>query len=101
MSDKNYEAWRSWTLDEVFQETEKILRAAEYPPNASFSPMAIHYYREGFLLEFRHRGETFATTWLSEHESKEALCAWAIAQATRFVKERKEQKRMLLSKRAR
>jgi hypothetical protein len=77
-----------------------ILQSAEYPPNASFSPMALHYYKEGFLLELRHRGETFATTWLSEHDSKEALCAWAIDEATRFVKTRKEQKRRLLQRRS-
>lgn len=95
------EAWRNWTLDEVFNETEKILSAAEYPPNASFSPMALHYYREGFLLELRHRGDTFATTWLSEHDSKDALIAWAIEQAKQFVKVRKEQKRKLLRRRLR
>lgn len=94
-----YEAWRTWTLDEVARETEKILQAAEYSPNASFSPMAIHYYREGLLLELRHRSETFATTWLSEHPSKEALCEWCMEQATRFVRERKRQKQMLLRQR--
>lgn len=96
---KNYEAWRTWTLDDVARETEIILKAAEFSPNSSFSPMAIHYYREGMLLELRHRSETFATTWLSEHPSKEALCEWACEQATRFVRERKAQKRQLLKRR--
>jgi hypothetical protein len=96
-----YDAWRSWTLNEVAEETERILRAAEYSPNASYSPMVIHYYREGFLMELRHRDTVFATTWLSEHPSKEALCQWAVETATAFVKSRKEQKRQLLQKRAR
>lgn len=52
-------------------------------------------------MELRHRDTVFATTWLSEHESKEALCEWAIKTATAFVKSRKEQKRQLLRKRAR
>lgn len=97
---KTYEAWRSWTLNEVAEETDIILRAAEFSPNASHSPMVIHYYREGFLMELRHRETAFATTWLSEHESKEALCAWAVEKATSFVKMRKEQKRQLLQKRS-
>jgi hypothetical protein len=96
----SYDAWRTWTLDDVVRETEKILRLGEYPPNASFSPMALHYYREGILLELRHRNEAFATTWLSEHPSKEALCQWAAEQATAFVNQRKRYKRRLLRRRA-
>lgn len=94
-----FEAWRDWTLEDVVEETEKILSVAEYPSNASFSPMALHYYREGLLLELRHRNETFATTWLSEHPSKEALCQWAMEQAKAFVEKRKAQKRLLLRQR--
>lgn len=96
----NYESWRNWTLDEVVEETRKILEVAEYPPNASFSPMALHYYREGMLLELRHRNEVFAATWLSEHASKEALCQWCMAEATRFVNERKKYKQKLLRRRS-
>ena len=101
MSDETYyDAWRSWTLDDVVKETEKILKLGEYPPNASFSPMALHYYREGILLELRHRNQTFATTWLYEHPSKEALCKWAAEQALAFVNERKRPNRQLLKRRA-
>ncbi len=94
------EDWRNWTFGDFMKHTEEALRQVDFPPNASFSPLALHYYKEGILLDLRYRTQVYATTWLSEHANLAELRNWAVTETLRFAAYRKEQRQLIKSKRS-
>ena len=93
--------WRNWSFGDFVKQTEEALREVDFPPNASFSPLALHYYKEGILVDLRYRNQVYATTWLSEHASLDDLRKWAVAETLNFAAYRKEQRRLIKIKRSR
>ncbi|HHW09010.1 MAG TPA: hypothetical protein GXX29_03425 [Firmicutes bacterium] len=96
----NMNPWANWTFGEFTKKVEEALEILEFPANASFAPLALHFYREGILLDLRYRNQVFASSWLSQFESMEAVQTWAIAETRKFIEKRREQKRLLEMKRS-